>query len=56
MMEGTDTLVIHIDFDNPEEISMGEGAYDKLKVNLNTEVFNKAFVIIGDNRQIVEVP
>jgi len=38
-------------FDNPEDISIGDG-YDKLKVQIDTQKFQKLFIVFDGGKRI----
>lgn len=54
-IENDNTVVIKVDFDSPEEISMDDG-YDQIKVQIDRTEFKKAFIILGDSNRIIELP
>ena len=54
-IENGNTIVIKVNFANPEEVSMA-AAYDRLKVSIDRSEFKNAFLIVGDSKNLIELP
>ena len=54
-IENKNSIAFKIEFDNPTEVSMANN-YDRLKIKINRKEFKKAFIIMGVDNKMIELP
>ena len=54
-IEDDNSIVIKIEFENPEDMSMEKNS-DQLKLEIDRSEFEKAFIIMGTSNRIIELP
>ena len=54
-IENDNTIVIKINFENPTDISLTM-FYDRLKISVDKSEFERAMIIVGTSKKMIEFP